>query len=222
MQRLFSPNCALCGAAAGNGQICAACRNALPYHPAATCPSCALPTAGGATCGHCLKKPPAFDRSVAAFSYTFPVDALIHSYKYAGNLTLLDLLAGPLAARAIAQRLPDLLIPMPLHPARLQERGFNQALEIARQVARRLAIPLAAQACRRLRDTPPQATLKLKQRAANLRGAFACDIDLSGKRIALIDDVMTSGASLHALAQAVRAQGAVQVEAWVVARTLPH
>ncbi len=111
---------------------------------------------------------------------------------------------------------------MPLHPARLKERGFNQAQEIARQVARRLAIPLDAHACRRLRDTPPQATLKLKKRAANLRGAFSCDLDLSGKRVALIDDVMTTGASLHALAQAVRAKGATQVEAWVVARTLPH
>jgi len=202
--------------------LCAACRSALPYHPPATCPACALPTAGGATCGSCLKKPPAFDRTVAAFSYTFPLDALIHSYKYAGNLTLLELLAEPLAARAIAQRKPDLLIPMPLHPARLKQRGYNQALEIARQVAQRLAIPLDSRACRRLRDTPPQATLKLKQRAANLRGAFSCDIDLSGKRVALLDDVMTSGASLHALAQAVRAQGATEVEAWVVARTLPH
>jgi len=202
--------------------LCPACRNALPYHPPETCPSCALPTVGGATCGHCLKKPPAFDCTVAAFSYTFPLDALIHSYKYAGNLTLLDLLAEPLAARAIAQRKPDLLIPMPLHPARLKQRGFNQALEIARQVAQRLAIPLDSRACRRLRDTPPQASLKLQQRAANLRGAFSCEIDLRGKRVALLDDVMTSGASLHELAKTVRAKGAAQVEAWVVARTLPH
>jgi predicted amidophosphoribosyltransferase len=89
-------------------------------------------------------------------------------------------------------------------------------------VARRIQVPLAAQACRRVRDTPPQAALQLGERAANLREAFSCDIDLRGKRIALVDDVMTSGASLAALAQAARRQGAEEVDAWVVARTLPH
>ncbi len=183
---------------------------------------CASPTAGDAVCGACLKHPPAFERTLAAFSYAFPVNALLHAYKYGGELTLLDLLSEPLAARAIEHALPDLLIPMPLHPARLKERGFNQAREIAAALSRRLAVPLAAQACRRLRDTPPQASLKLKERAANLRGAFVCDLPMHGKHVALIDDVMTSGASLDALAQAVRRQGAAGVAAWVVARTPPH
>lgn len=183
---------------------------------------CALPTVAGSICGACLKHPPAFKRTLAAFGYVFPIDALIHAYKYGGNLTLLGLLAEPLAARAMEHALPDLIIPMPLHPARLQERGFNQAREIAAALSRRLAVPLAAQACRRIRDTPPQAALKLKERAANLRGAFVCDLPLHGKRVVLIDDVMTSGASLDALAQAVRRQGAGGVETWVVARTLPH
>lgn len=222
MQRLFSQDCVLCGAHAENGQLCAPCRDALPYHATVACPVCALPTAGGTTCGACLKHPPAFERTLAAFGYIFPIDALIHAYKYGGNLALLDLLAEPLAARAMEHTLPDLLIPMPLHPARLKERGFNQAREIASVLSRRLGVPLAAQACRRIRDTPPQATLKLKERAGNLRGAFVCDLPLHGKRVALIDDVMTSGASLDALAQAVRRQGADGVEAWVAARTLPH
>lgn len=221
-QRLFSQDCVLCGAHAENGQLCTPCRDALPYHAAPACPVCALPTAGGATCGACLKHPPAFARTLAAFSYAFPVDALIHTYKYGGNLALLDLLSEPLAARAMEHALPDLLIPMPLHPARLKERGFNQAREIAAALSRRLAIPLAAQDCRRTRDTPPQASLKLKERAGNLRGAFVCDLPLHGKHVALIDDVMTSGASLDALAQVVRRQGAASVSAWVAARTLPH
>lgn len=178
--------------------------------------------AGGATCGNCLKHPPAFEHTLAAFGYVFPVDALIQAYKYGGNLVLLDLLSEPLAARAMEYALPDLLIPMPLHPARLKERGFNQAREIAAALSRRLAIPLAASACRRIRDTPPQAALKLKERAGNLRGAFVCDLSLHGRHVALIDDVMTSGASLDALAQAVRRQGAARVDAWVAARTLPH
>lgn len=222
MRRLFSQACLLCGAHAGDGQLCAPCRAALPLHPQPACPRCALPTAGGETCGSCLKKPPAFDRTLAAFSYSFPVDALIHAYKYAGNLALLDLLTEPLIHLVMGQSLPDLLIPMPLHPARLKERGFNQAHEIAKRVSAHLAIPLDGHACRRILDTRPQAALKFKERARNLRGAFSCDVDLTGKRVALIDDVITTGASLDELAKAVRARGAAQVSAWVVARTVPR
>jgi ComF family protein len=186
------------------------------------CTVCAVPLPGGTTCGHCLSHPPAFSHTLSAFHYAFPIDALIHACKYGGNLVLFDLLAEPLATRALAQRLPDLLVPMPLHPHRIRERGFNQAREIAAVLSRRLKVPLAAQGCHRIRNTPPQAALKLKERAANLRDAFECDASLRGKRIALIDDVMTSGASLNALALAARRQGAEEVEAWVVARTPPR
>lgn len=219
---IVSRVCVLCGARAQDGLLCTPCRADLPRHAVAACPVCAFPAAGSARCGRCLRHPPAFGRTLAVYRYEFPVAALIHAYKYGGNLALLDILAEPLAALAITQRLPDLIIPMPLHPRRLKERGFNQAREIAAAVARRIQVPLAAQACRRVRDTPPQAALKLGERAANLRGAFECDIDLRGKRVALVDDVMTSGASLDALAQAVLRRGAERVDAWVVARTLPH
>ena len=222
MQQLFSRECLLCGAQAADGQLCPPCRAAQPHHPQPACPTCALPTADGVTCGSCLKKPPAFDRTLAAFSYTFPVDTMIHAYKYAGNLALLDALTEPLIQLAITQAKPDVLIPMPLHPARLRERGFNQAHEIAKIVSGKLAIPLDGRACRRVLDTQPQAGMKLKERARNLRGAFSCDLDLTGVRVALIDDVMTTGSSLNELAKAVRARGAMQVSAWVVARTLPH
>ncbi|MFA7240568.1 MAG: ComF family protein [Sulfuricellaceae bacterium] len=222
MQRMFSQECLLCGATAIDGQLCPPCRATLPYRPQPACPICALPTAGGEICGNCLKKPPAFDLTLAAFSYTFPVDALVHSYKYAGNLILLDLLTEPLIHLAAAQTRPDLLIPMPLHPARLRERGFNQAHEIAKPLSGKLAIPLDGRGCKRVIDTKPQAGLKFKHRARNLRGAFSCERDLSGMNIALIDDVMTTGASLNELAKAVRVRGAAQVSAWVVARTLPR
>lgn len=222
MQQLFSQECLLCGAHATDGQLCPPCRADQPHHPQPACPICALPTTDGVTCGSCLKKPPAFDRTLAALSYAFPVDAMIHAYKYAGNLALLDALTEPLIQLAITQAKPDLLIPMPLHPARLRERGFNQAHEIAKTVSRELAIPLDGRGCRRILDTQPQAGMKLKERARNLRGAFSCDLDLTGMRIALIDDVMTTGASLNELAKAVRARGAAQVSTWVVARTLPH
>lgn len=203
----------------------------LPAAPSPACPVCALPVpggiashetgSGGVVCGACLRHPPAFDRTLAAFSYAFPVDRLLHAFKYAGDLTLIEMLAAPLIRLASQQPVPDLLLPMPLHPSRLRERGFNQALEIARPVSRALGIPLVADACKRMRDTPTQAGLKWRERRRNVRGAFACDLDLSGKKIAVLDDVMTTGATLNEVSRILRSNGAIEVNAWVVART-PH
>jgi ComF family protein len=114
--------------------------------------------------------------------------------------------------------LPDALIAMPLHPIRLQERGFNQSLEIAKIVAGACKRPLLTQHCTRIKHTTPQAQLKLKDRANNIKGAFACD-DLTGMRVALVDDVMTSGASLNELAKIAKQAGAIEVTCWVLART---
>ena len=113
-------------------------------------------------------------------------------------------------------------MPMPLHPARLRERGFNQSMELARRVGNKLNIPLLSDACQRVRDTPPQTALSWKERGKNIRHAFACTQDLSGKSVAVVDDVMTSGASLNELALTLRNAGASEVSAWVVARTFPH
>lgn len=155
-----------------------------------------------------------------AFSYHFPIDRLLHAFKYSGNLALVEILAKPLARLAADHPKPDLLMSMPLHPGRLKERGFNQSLEIARPISRWLDIPLAADACRRTRDTPPQAGLKWKERRRNVRGAFACDLDLSGKKIAVLDDVMTTGATLNEISRVLKSRGASEVSAWVVTRTL--
>jgi ComF family protein len=135
-------------------------------------------------------------------------------------LELAQLFARDLAARIRTHDAADAIIPMPLHPARLGERGFNQAAEIARRLSGYLQLPWLGNVCRRVRDTPPQAGLDLKARRRNLRGAFACTEDLAGRRVALVDDVMTSGASLNELARTVKKAGAVSVTAWVVARTL--
>jgi ComF family protein len=126
-------------------------------------------------------------------------------------------------AQALAQRLtllPDLVVAMPLTPQRLRSRGFNQALELARAVSRRTGVLLAAHACRRVRDSTPQAALPWKERAKNIRGAFVCDLDLSGKRVAVVDDVMTTGATLNEIARNLRRAGASEVEGWIVARTI--
>lgn len=109
---------------------------------------------------------------------------------------------------------------MPLHQKRLAERGFNQSLEVAKIVGKALNISLDYTACLRTKYSPPQASLPLRQRATNIKGAFTCTKSLTGLRIALIDDVMTTGASLNALAKAVKAKGASHVECWVIARTL--
>jgi ComF family protein len=214
-------HCALCGASTSNRLLCTDCDADLPHYRAPACPICALPTASGQVCGACLQRHPAFDRTLAAFSYHFPVDRLLHAFKYSGDLALADVLAKPLAQRAADHPKPDLLIPMPLHPGRLRERGFNQSLEIAKLISRWLDIPLAADACRRTRDTPPQAGLKWKERRRNVRGAFACDLDLSGGKIAILDDVITTGATLNEICRILKARGASEVSAWVVART-PH
>ena len=116
--------------------------------------------------------------------------------------------------------LPDFIAPMPLHPARLRERGFNQALEIARRVSNKSGIALLPGACKRIKDTPPQTGLPWREREKNIRGAFACELDLTGQHIAVLDDVMTTGATLNELARVLRKRGATEVSAWVVARTL--
>lgn len=198
------------------------CDTDLSHYRAPACPVCALPTPGGQVCGACLRHPPAFDCTLAAFSYHFPIDRLLHAFKYSGNLALIEILAKPLAQLAADHPRPDLLLPMPLHPGRLKERGFNQSLEIAKPISRWLDIPLSADACQRTRDTPTQAGLKWKERRRNVRRAFACDLDLAGKKIAVVDDVMTTGATLNEISRILKGRGASEVSAWVVARTLPE
>jgi ComF family protein len=157
----------------------------------------------------------------AAFVYAWPLVPLIHHYKYNGHLTLAQLFAHALAARIIHLGV-DLIIPIPLAATRLRHRGFNQALEIARIVSQFTGVALAASACRRVRDDMPQAVLPWKERAKNIRGAFVCDADLHGLRVAVIDDVITTGATLNELSRNLRQAGANEIHGWTVARTLPR
>lgn len=220
VDRLLPHTCLLCGAASGPQRLCAGCDADLPRHAMAQCPVCATPTPRGEVCGHCLKRPPAFDHSLAAFTYAYPLDRLIPALKYGTRLAIVPVLGDALAAAA-AERTVDAVVPMPMHAARLYTRGFNVASEIARVVARRRRIALDTHTCRRIRDTPPQVSLAYAERRRNMRGAFACGPGLAGRRIALIDDVMTTGTSLDALARCLKDAKAAWVECWVVARTLP-
>lgn len=212
--------CLLCGAMSRHGAWCTACDASLPTLPAEHCPNCALPTPAGTHCGNCLKKPPPFARTIAAFAYSFPLDKMLQALKFHEHLYLAPALADKLAI-CITER-PDCIVPMPLHPQRLKQRGHNQSLEIARHIASRLDVPLLANTCHRVRDTPPQSSLRWKARSKNMHKAFQVPVDFTGMHVAMVDDVMTSGASFRALAQALRRAGASEVSAWVVARTLPH
>lgn len=217
---LLTQDCLLCGQASGDKILCPACEDDLPRLPAECCPCCALPTPAGETCGRCLSRPPHYDRTLALFNYGFPADKLIQAFKYAHRLALAPYFGRHLAERA-RDVCADLIIPLPLHPKRLQERGFNQALELARPVAKELRLPIDTKICQRVRHTPTQAALPWREREGNIRGAFDCGGDLSGKRILLVDDVMTTGASLDECARTLKLHGATEITLLVVARTLP-
>jgi ComF family protein len=180
---------------------------------------CAIDTPTGEVCGSCLRRPPAFDGVCTVSSYAFPIDAAIQRLKYAPDPTLIAPLAALLAELAATEPRPDLLVPMPASRAQLRGRGFNQAVELARPSVHGLGLTLGVDTVARVRDGQPQASLPWDERAANVRGAFACTADLSGLRVAIVDDVMTTGATLEELARTLKRAGAREVNAWVLART---
>lgn len=215
---LLPQDCLLCGDGAGAELLCAECQADLPRLPGEGCPRCAQPSPGGAVCGACLRHPPAFDATRAAFRYGFPVDRLVQLLKFGHRLPVADFLARSMLAAG--RPAGDCLVPVPLSRRRLAERGFNQALEIARRLARETGLPLMPRACLRSLDTPPQSALPWKARRANVRRAFECQADFSGRSVILVDDVMTSGATLDELATVVRLHGASGVTCWVAARAV--
>jgi ComF family protein len=214
----LAQDCLLCQAASGDRLLCAACERELPTN-ASACPRCALAGSVDVECGACLADPPHYDASCAAFVYAYPVDGLIQTLKYGGQLALAGLFAEKLRERIVLTTGVDLILPLPLHPARLAERGFNQAAEIGKALSRLTGISMETQLARRVRDTAPQTELPWRARAANMRHAFACEQDLSGLSIAVVDDVMTTGATLDEFARTLKRAGAARVQNWVVART---
>lgn len=195
--------------------------------PALRCRGCALRLPGGdGRCGDCLREPAPFERAVCAVDYSFPWDRLIIDLKFHGlvelALPLSERLTG--AAREAGHVQPvDLVLPVPLSRQRLAERGFNQAWEIARRVADALTLPARHDLLLRPLDAAHQADLPREQRARNLRGAFmvtpAGRAALQGRRVALVDDVLTTGATAREATIALLRGGAAAVQVWTVART---
>jgi ComF family protein len=221
--RLALPQrCELCAGHSGTDLVCRACMHDLPRIETA-CPVCASPAPGGAICGACLVHPPPFDATISAYAYAFPVDRLVQAFKYQGRLALAEWCADAIVAARLRNPAPapTHLVALPLAPERQRERGFNQAAEIARALTARTGAEMIDAGVRRVRSTTPQAALPWDERATNIRGAFACAVDLGGMNIAVVDDVMTTGATLAEFARTLKAAGAAHIENWVVARTLP-
>lgn len=221
----FGQACVLCDAD-NRAVVCMACEQSLTKSADASgCRQCGLPSNNNATCGQCLSHPPHFDATLAAFEYRFPLDRLVQSFKFHADLKLVDFFVESMRARiAVANPAfhppPDLLVALPLANGRLKERGFNQSALLADGLARRIGVPTAHGAMLRIRDTPPQSGLAREARIKNVRGAFDCVGALSGKHVAIIDDVMTTGATLSEAARVLKLAGASRVDAWVLSRAV--
>jgi ComF family protein len=218
LRALFGGSCYLCRGGAEE-LLCDACARELPLLAEALCPRCALPSPGGAICGRCLAEPPRFDATLAALAYEFPADALLQGLKFRGELALATLFSDLLMEKFSSRRV-DCIVPVPLSSARLRERGYNQSAEIARPLAARLGARLELELVQRVRDTAPQMELPLEERSRNVRGAFACERMLGGATVAVVDDIMTSGATLDEVAATLKRAGAARVVNCVAARTL--
>ena len=216
---LFGGSCFLCRGKA-DALLCAPCDADLPRLGAELCPRCALASPGGALCGRCLTQPPAYDATSAALAYAFPADVLVQALKFRGELALAPVL-GDLLARRITEA-ADCIVPVPLSSERLRSRGYNQSLEIARRVAVLTGARLAPELCERRRDTAAQMDLPFDERAKNVRGAFHCPGIIGSATVAVLDDVMTTGATLDEIAATLKRAGATRVVNWVVARTAAH
>lgn len=216
---LLAPRCLICRERGNNGaDMCASCTKQLPWN-LTSCLRCGLPMATTGECGDCLQRPPALTQTRAVFVYGFPLDRLVPRFKFhrdlaAGRL-MAELMAGPLSS---APR-PDAIVPVTLHPHRIRQRGYDQALELARPLAAALALPLQPDLLHRVRATAPQSELDAGQRQRNVARAFRVvpHAALPG-HVALVDDVMTTGATLQAAARALLGAGVRRVDAWVCAR----
>ncbi|WP_372017022.1 ComF family protein [Pseudoxanthomonas sp. 10H] len=216
--RILPRRCLACEEPGGSGlDLCPACLEGLPVQRAA-CLRCAVPLATAGTCGRCLQHPPPLAAAHAALLYAAPMDRLVPRFKFHRDLAAGRLLAQLMAHAFAGCDRPQALVPVVLHQRRLRGRGYDQALELARPLAAILRLPLRTDLLRRVRDTPAQSQLDAAARRRNLRGAFEVAGGDLPAHVALVDDVMTTGATLHAAAIALRRAGVARVDAWVCAR----
>lgn len=222
---LFPPTCLLCGAPGAAGlDLCRGCAAELPWNRHC-CARCALPLDGAGDartlCGPCQRHAPSYERCIAPLRYATPLSTLVGAAKFRGRLNAARLLGQLLAesVRLIGDPMPEVLVPVPLHRARLGERGYNQALEIARVLGQVLALPVDQGCCQRSLATLPQAGLDERSRRRNIRGAFSARSPLGWRHLAILDDVVTTGSTVEELARVLHRAGAERIDIWAVART---
>ncbi len=220
--RLFPSVCTLCHAPGlPRLDLCDGCRRDLPYI-GQHCQQCAMPLigAGQRVCGQCLQQPPRYDRVICPFVYRRPVSNLLHLLKFNHRLQHARLLSELFLAHLHQHEWGaiEAILPVPLHRGRVRERGYNQALELAAPVAKRLDLPLLTQACARVRATDPQTALDAAHRRRNIKGAFQLNQSIRYRRVAIFDDVLTTGSTLDELTRVLKRGGVEYVEAWVLAR----
>jgi ComF family protein len=216
--RALPQSCFFCGDSADES-VCAPCATGLPRPGRHVCPRCQLPAANAEVCGRCLKKPPVWQQLIAEWQYEFPLDKAMVSAKYHHAFAIYRWAAAQRAAWPFDRGAT--LIPVPLAELRLQSRGYNQAQLIAEEMAKRFDLNVDPGAVIRIRETDVQQRLNWIERRRNVRSAFAATRSFAGESVVLIDDVLTTGATLNALALAVLDAGAARADAFVLARVLP-
>lgn len=221
---LLPTNCPLCGMKSHHAGCCQACEMDLPWLNHA-CARCGYSLAfDSPACGRCLKRLPPYDNTVALFRYESPIDYLILAVKFNKNLAYAriigEMMSKKIQAHYDPDHMPDIILPVPLHPERLKERGFNQALEIARPISKKLNIPLSINDCVRVIETKPQATVSADKRKQNIKNAFTLTRTINAKHIAIFDDVVTTGSTVAEITRVLKKHGVQQVDIWCCARTL--
>jgi len=229
---VYPHQCALCGASGFQDRdLCQDCYEELPFNHNA-CSICAIPLASieknqDLICGQCQQQSRYFNACQSLLIYQSPIDKLIHQLKFQHRLHLANLL-GDLMAESLetrlshAKHLPDCIIPVPLHASRLRERGYNQALELAKPIAKRFNLPLLTYSCVRNKATMPQSDLPAEERLNNVKDGFTVQRNFSAKHVAIVDDVITTGSTLDEFAKTLKASGVETVDAWICARAQRH
>jgi len=224
LSSIIGQHCILCGQTAKgdnpHSDFCPACLNDLPTIIRA-CQQCGalLESECAIRCGACATSPPYYDRVISAYAYARPIKQLIAQFKFQQQLSLAPIFAHGLLTKIGRQPSNiEALLPVPLHPARLRQRGFNQAIELARPLAHAYKKPILVKPVTRIRDTDTQSSLPAKQRVKNMHDAFTCTRPLKYKAVAIVDDVMTTGSTVNALAKVLKEKGVEYIEVWCIAR----